>query len=167
MEAAGGGEAPVGRNAEEITPHPQAQSDQTNAAKPDVSGLVFVDGVTKLDSVFPMNKAPDVAIVSGKRAASSGEKEEASQTPKGPPLIVKLGIASLGISTLFYVLLFIYLGASSNQTAYTQNLNIAVGIYDVGQIGAAFQGFASNVPAGNGLPNLQVTATSWASAVII
>jgi hypothetical protein len=148
---------------EEITPHPQALSDQTHAAKPDGSEIVFVDGVTKLDSVFPMNKAPDIAIVSGKRTVPSEE----SQTPKGPPLIVKLGIASLGISTLFYVLLFIYLGASSNQNAYTQNLRIAVGIYDVGQIGAAFQGFANNVPAGNGLPNLQVTATSWPSAVII
>ena len=99
----------------------------------------------------------EIASVSNEASKSTGDHSSQPTTePKAPPLIVKVCIASIGISTLFYVMLFIYLGVSSNQTAYTQNLNIAVGIFDSGQLGTAFQKFAGSVPAGNGLPNLQV-----------
>ena len=101
--------------------------------------------------------AQEVSTVSNQAAKSLDDpQKQPGPNAKGPPLVVKLAVASLGVSTLFYVMLFIYLGASSNQTAYTQNIHVAVANFDTGMVGQAFMQFASNVPAGNGLPSLQV-----------
>ena len=102
----------------------------------------------------------EVTTVSNHAVKSMDEPlKEPDPKAKGPPLIIKLAVASLGVSILFYIMLFIYLGASSNQTAYTQNIKVAVASFDTGPaalVGQAFMQFASNVPAGNGLPSLQV-----------
>ena len=107
--------------------------------------------------------AQEVSTVSNQAAKSLDDpQKQPGPNAKGPPLVVKLAVASLGVSTLFYVMLFIYLGASSNQTAYTQNIHVAVANFDTGMVGQAFMQFASNVPAGNGLPSLQVCTESCA-----
>jgi hypothetical protein len=145
--------------------YPQAEL-HSSAARAD-SQYVFVSDISKPADATPH---PDPAVASIHNPPSKGDVDSSNQPTqarKGPPLIVKLGVASLGISTLFYVMLFIYLGASSNQLAYTQNLNIAVGIFDEGQLGLAFKAFASQVPAGNGLPSLQVLTGSTFFAWII
>ena len=108
----------------------------------------------------------EVTTVSNHAVKSMDEPlKEPDPKAKGPPLIIKLAVASLGVSILFYIMLFIYLGASSNQTAYTQNIKVAVASFDTGPaalVGQAFMQFASNVPAGNGLPSLQVCTESCA-----
>ena len=125
---------------------------QASADQPAESQLVFTasnNGISKEHANGMSDKPPS-------SQTNSIDGQLPSSNAKGPPFVVKLAIASLGVSTLFYVMLFIYLGASSNQTAYTQNLNVAVANFDVGAIGQAFTQFASNVPAGNGLPNFKV-----------
>ena len=129
---------------------PQATDSQSPTAN---SEYVYVTDMVKTS---PNASHTESAVTSVSNNPVKLNEGVSSEPPKGPPLIVKVGVASIGISALFYVMLFIYLGVSSNQTAYTQNLNIAVGIFDAGQLGLAFQRFASNIPAGNGLPNLQV-----------
>ena len=134
---------------DDATPHAVSQPDNSGIAAS--SQCVFVGPNDEKQHASPGGTQATPAAVSNHTT-----DEPPKSAAKGPPLIVKLAVASLGMSTLFYVMLVIYLGASSNQSAYTQNLNIAVASFDAGPVGQAFQQFASAVPAGNGLPNFKV-----------
>jgi len=117
---------------------------------------VFVDVSAETQAHMPLEQG----YTGIDKEVSKTVPMEAVNVKKGPPHFVKIGIASLVVCCLFYVLLFIYLGASSNQTGYSQNLEITVVNLDDGLIGKAFVAFARSLQAGNGLPSFNVLSSA-------